>query len=212
MKKLISLLLAALLLLTACGKTNDINGTYASKNGSKIFRVIIYEKFCIIDVNSTNENGDTASVSIPGKVISDEDRVVLTIEKESDIKGNEFEFIYNDQTETLTNTSDGSIIKKIKTGKGKPSGVYKTKHDDKVFEIDFDGNKCKLTVIPAENPEQYINPVYNGKVNYKDNIITLEFEEDMLEDDLYKFVYDDFSDILMNTADGHIFEKENLSE
>lgn len=208
MKKTIWVLLLALILLTSCGKEYDVNGIYVSESGSKDFRVVIYDKFCMINVTNTNKDGNTASLILEGRVEKDDRTVVLAIKEDTEIKGSKFEFVYNDQTEAMTNTSDNKTIKKTKPGNEKPEGLYSAVHDDKIFQLLFEGEKCELTVMPKENPELYEKPVYHGKASYDNGITTLEFEEKILEGDLYKFVYDNEPDVLMNTSDGHIFKKE----
>ena len=206
MKK-IAVIVLMMLCMTACGTDYNIDGTYVSQNGNKDFSVVICDGFCMIEVVSTNENGDTAAAFVDGKVTMDNDKMVITIDKDADITGTQFEFLYSERFKTLTNTSDGKVLKKEKPESVSPSGSYRAVHDDKIFVISFEDKKCSLTVTPAEDAEQYVSAEFSGSFKVKRNIITLDFKGSGLEDDLYRFVYEPDSDVLMNTSDGHIFEK-----
>ena len=203
----LSVLLLLVVMLTACGTDYNINGTYVSENGNKDFSVVVCDDICMIEVMSTNASGETATVIVDGKVSKDSDVVVLTIDKDKQISGNQFEFLYSERFKTLTNTSDGKVLKKEKLKAVSPSGSYSALHDGKIYAVEFYDGECSLTITPADNPEQYVSAEYNGSFKVKENIITLDFGDSNIDAELKKFIYEPDLDVIMNTADGHIFER-----
>ena len=208
MKKLIPLLSIFILLLTSCGSDYDMNGTYTSESEDMDFTVVICDDFCMIDVTSTNESGGTASVVLDGKLTKENDIAVITIEEESDIEGTQFEFVYNERAGTLTSTSDNSVLKKVKVTDAAPNGIYTASDSNNSFEISIDGKDCELMVKSRKNDGQTAAVKSWGKLKADGDVVSIEFKDSSLGDDIFRFIYSRKSDLLMNTSDGKIFEKQ----
>ena len=207
MKKIIPLIIC-LMLLCSCHSNYDIDGTYASEGGNNNFTLVINNGFCMIDVLSKNESGGTASAVFNGKVSKDSDMIVITIDKEKGVAGNKFEFFYNDNQETLTNTSDKQVLKKTKVENVNPDGEYTAESGNKSFDLLIDGKNCSLDVISKNESGQSATVSSTGSVSIDGNVVTLHIDNKNIKNDNYKFIYSTNSGSIMNTADGTIFEKK----
>lgn len=197
-------------LLTACTAEYDINGTYELESGDKDFKVVICDDFCMLEVTSVTEGGGVANVILDGRVSTEDEFVIITIDKDKQIAGNKFQFVCEE--DTLINTSDNSVLKKVEADSSLPVGKYMAVSGKKTLELNIEENECRLTVHSVNEVGQTAEVSDTGALTAEGNIISVEFESKTLGDDIYRFIYNSDSDILMDTEDGTIYEKVEEEE
>ena len=143
MKKLF-LILGILFFLTSCGVKYDVNGTYSLDSGDMGFNIVICDNVCMMEVTSINEEGGEGFVVLDGTVSTEDEFVIITIDKDKQIDGNMFQFVYRD--DSLINTSDNSVLKKITPDSILPSGRYVTQDGEQTIELDIQEKVCEITV------------------------------------------------------------------
>lgn len=205
MKRFSVLLLAVLLILCSCGTADGPEGTYAASDGDTSLSVILADGFCLIDA-ANEQDGKTASAAVGGKYTLDKDTVVIEI-TDGELKGQRFEFLYNESKGLLTNTSDNTVYEKQTVKDEVPDGVYAYKKDSESYILTIDGESCTLEAHSVNKNGEEANAAETGNVNVSGNTVEIK-----IDNKNYKFIYAAGANVLMDTSDGRMYEETETEE
>lgn len=205
MKRFSVLLFAVILILCSCGTADGPEGTYAASDGDTSLSVIMDDGYCLIDA-ANEQNGKTASAAVGGKYTLDNDTVVIEI-TEGELKGQRFEFLYNESKGSLTNTSDNTVYEKQTVKDEVPDGMYAYKKDSESYVLTIDGESCTLEVHSVNKNGEEADAVETGKVDVSGNTVEIK-----MDDKNYKFIYAAEANVLMDTSDGRMYEETETED
>ena len=205
MKKLFVLLFAVILILCSCGNEDDLEGTYTASDEDTNLTVVLDDGYCLIDAKN-EQDGKTASAAVGGKYTLDKDTVVIEITN-GELKGQRFEFLYNESKGLLTNISDNTVYKKQMVKDGVPDGIYAYKKDTESYILTIDGKNCTLEVHSVNEDGKEANAVETGRVSIHGNTVEMK-----MDNKNYKFIYAAGANVLMDTSDGRMYEETEMED
>lgn len=200
MKRFSVLLFALVFILCSCGASDGPEGTYAASDGDTSLSVILNDGYCLIDA-ANEQDGKTASAAVGGKYTLDNDTVVIEI-TEGELKGQRFEFLYNESKGSLTNTSDNTVYEKQTIKNEIPDGIYAYKKDSESYILTIDGGNCTLEAHSVNKNGEEANAAETGKVSISGNTVEIR-----MDNKNYKFIYAAGANVLMDTSDGRMYEE-----
>lgn len=188
-----------LMFLCACG-TDVVDGTYFTDADNRNLTVILDNGYCLIDV-ADEHDGKTAYAVIGGEYTYENGRVIIESSDES-FEGERFEFLYSKSGEDLTNTSDGTVYRKIDSDDVNPDGVYEYADGTENYVLTIDGDSCELKAYSVNKNGESANAEEHGKVSVSGNTVEIK-----MDNKNYRFIYADGANVLMDTSDGRMYKE-----